>query len=389
LILATVVWIPCLHLIFLPDKILLESGAGTGATGRSIPHIVEALLAKQIEMWKLPDDEREDVLRMRESNAEWDFIGRTYLVLSLANIALAHPDRKPAYLPLIDRIIDDTLRLEREEGMRHFLMAYANNRPFVQTPERSQFLDGEIALMIAMRQLVEPLPRYEAVLHDRVDTMVARMMGSKTLCTESYPDECWTFCNSVAVAAIKVTDAAHGTDHREFIATWLRAARERLIDPKSGLFISRFGYSDGAHWEGPEGSSIWMIAHCLEILDEDLARDQYERAKRELAGSLMGFGYSREWPRGWEGGADVDVGVVIPLIGASAGGSGMALITAASFRDREYFASLLTSLNFAAFPVESNGRLSYAASNQVGDAVLLYALTLGPAWDLVKVRTAR
>ncbi len=387
LAMAAAIWIPCLHLLFLPDPALLAGLPGAESTDPNLPAITEALIAKQIALWRLPEDARQDVLRMRESNAEWDFMGRTYLVASLANVALARPERQAEYLPLIDLIIDDTLRLERDEGPLHFLMPYGRVKPFVQTPMRSQFLDGEIALMIGLRQLVAPLERYGPLLAERVDTMVARMKASPTWCTESYPDECWTFCNAVAVAAVKIADVAGGTDHGDFIAAWLKVVGERLVDPRTGILVSRFGYSDGAHWEGPEGSTIWMVAHCLEILDEKMAREQYERARTELGGSLAGFGYSREWPRSWEGGGDVDAGVVIPVIGASAGGSGMALIGAASFRDRDYLSSLLTSLDFAAFPVEEDGALHYAASNQVGDAVLLYALTMGPAWDLVKARS--
>ncbi len=35
----------------------------------------------------------------------------------------------------------------------------------------------------------------------------------------------------------------------------------------------------------------------------------------------------------------------------------------------------------AAFPSGKNGRLKYCASNQVGDAALLYAAVLGPLWE--------
>jgi uncharacterized protein YjaG (DUF416 family) len=35
----------------------------------------------------------------------------------------------------------------------------------------------------------------------------------------------------------------------------------------------------------------------------------------------------------------------------------------------------------AAFPSRKNGQLKYCASNQVGDAALLYARVLGPLWE--------
>ena len=47
---------------------------------------------------------------------------------------------------------------------------------------------------------------------------------------------------------------------------------------------------------------------------------------------------------------------------------------------------LLTSLNFAGFPVRRGGQLRYCASNAVGDAVLLYSMVLGPLWREVDRR---
>ena len=43
---------------------------------------------------------------MRASNAEWDFMGRSFLVWSLANMSLREPQRRQTYLETIDRIID-------------------------------------------------------------------------------------------------------------------------------------------------------------------------------------------------------------------------------------------------------------------------------------------
>ena len=64
----------------------------------------------------------------------------------------------------------------------------------------------------------------------------------------------------------------------------------------------------------------------------------------------------------------------------------MAFIAAASFRDHDYFQKLRTTLDFAAFPTTRDDRLQYSASNQVGDAVLLFSAVLGPLWDHVTSR---
>jgi hypothetical protein len=75
---------------------------------------------------------------------------------------------------------------------------------------------------------------------------------------------------------------------------------------------------------------------------------------------------------------------VIPVLGVSAGGSGLALVGAGSFRDETFLGALHTTLEFAAFPRRDKGRLKYCASNHVGDAVMLYSCVLGPVWQRVK-----
>jgi hypothetical protein len=82
---------------------------------------------------------------------------------------------------------------------------------------------------------------------------------------------------------------------------------------------------------------------------------------------------------------DVDSGAIIPLIDASAGSSGLALVAASAFEDEEWLDGLLRSLELAGF--RDGGR--YLASNAVGDAVLLYALTNGPLRRMVAAKGGR
>jgi len=180
-----------------------------------------------------------------------------------------------------------------------------------------------------------------------------------------------------------MADYLDGGDHAVLFRDWTAMARNKLVHPASGLLVSSFT-TDGSPRIGPEGSSLWMAAHCLQLIDEDFARDQYTRARRELAGSTLGFSYAREWPDSWKGPADIDSGPIIPFFEISAGSSGLAFIGASAFGDDRFLASLHATLDFAAFPTRKNGALKYCASNQVGDAALFYAATLGPVWQKVK-----
>lgn len=365
---ATALWLPCLRFFYRPAP------ASTKA---------DALLAQQVELFRDQAARDREAGRMRRTNAEWDFMGRTYLAWALADLALRDPAQRAARLEAMDAIIDDTLRLEREHGLYYFLMPYAQRGPFVMAPARSQFTDGEIALMLALRRLVAEKDAYRAPLTERVTAMVARMEQSPTLSAESYPDECWSFCNAVALAAIKASDVLDGSDHSALTKAWIANAKSKLTDPATGLLVSSYTL-DGKTRDGPEGSSIWMVAHALRAVDPAFAEDQYHRAKKLLGRSILGFGFAREWPAAHKGATDVDSGPIVPLLEVSAGSSGLAFVAAASFHDDAYLRELQTTLDFAAFPIEKGGRLAYAASNQVGDAVVLYALSLGPIWDALR-----
>ncbi len=373
---AAALWLPALHVLFRPRvSDYLSNGP--------ISPKAKALAAHQMQLWTDSAQRDREIRKMRASNAEWDFMGRTVLVLALANMALREPAEEAAYLGVMDWIIADTTRLEKEHGFTFFLMDYGRAGLFVEKPPRSLFVDGEIAMMMAVRRLVQEKPEYKPLMQERVEVMEKYMRRGPVLCAESYPDECWMFCNTVALATMRIADALDGSDHRAFCKEWVAAARRRLVEESTGLLVSSFALS-GDVYDGPEGSSIWMAAHCLQLVDEEFARDQYSRAKKELSRRLLGFGYAREWPLSYVGAHDVDSGPVIPVLGASPSSSGLAVMAAAAFGDVDYFASLCSSLNFGAFPVERKGTLKYCASNQVGEAVLLYAMVLGPAWEKVK-----
>jgi hypothetical protein len=376
MVVAAGVWLPALHWGFVP-------AVGEYRVEQGISPRARELAARQLALWEDAKLRQGEVGKMRATNGEWDFMGRTYLVLALGEMALRQPGQRERYVAVMDQILDETLRLEKERGMYYFLMDYAKSSPYVAKPARSVFVDGEIALMLGVRQEVMRSDKYAGPLAERVDEVVREMERGPVMCAESYPDECWMFCNTLGAAAVKISDHVDGRDHGAFLATWLTTVKAKLRDEKSGMLVSSFTYR-GEALDGPEGSSIWMVAHCLKLIDPDFAQEQYELARKQLGREVLGFGYAREWPPTWAGPEDVDSGPIVPVVGASAGSSGLAVLGAASFGDEGYLRELLTTLDFAAFPMREGGGLRYGASNQVGDAVVLYALVQGPMWARVQ-----
>ncbi len=378
--LAAAIWLPALPLLHRPS-----AETARGADGELGP-LAERLLTRQLALWNDPERRAGEVARMRAGNAEWDFMGRTFLVLALANAALREPERRDEALAVIDLIVAETVRLEREEGFRHFLLPYGHGTAgWVSDPARSIFVDGEITLMMAARRLVAERDDWREPMDARVAIMIEQMRASPVVSAESYPDECWLFCNSVALAAVALTDALEGTDRATPLARdWIAAAKKTLIHEETGLLIATYQVDGSPHpaGPGPEGTSIFIGAHMLQTVDQELAADQYRRAAAELTGTLLGFGYAREWPVSAEGSMDIDSGPIVPIVDASAASSGLAMVGAAAFEDEATLLALLASLEALGFPEdEADGSRRYLAGNQVGDAVLLYALTLGPLWD--------
>lgn len=318
-----------------------------------------------------------DRRELRATNPEWDLMARTFTVLAFLN----QTAQRPELLPEVDRMLEETL--EMDEARRDaFVLPYFHRAPFADPKTTSLFVDGELALMLAARQLVQVDERWKAPLATRIDRLTAAMERGPQLSAESYPDEAWTFCNTIALAATRVSDVVDGRDHSALRAAWVERARRHLVDARTGLLISSFTWR-GERRDGPEGSTLFLAAHMLQLVDPAFAEEQYVRARQTLGRALLGFAWAAEWPRTAVGPDDIDSGPSVPLVDANAGASGLALVGAAAFHDEAYLRGLVTSLRFAAFPIEAQGTLRFAAGNTLADAVLLYSLTQGPLWARV------
>lgn len=374
LMVAAILWLPCLHLFWRPEV--------TVGTSETDPLAVPMARSME-EMWRQVVEGSGSIDEMRGVNPEWDFMGRTFLILGEANLALRIPERKEVCLGTIDSLLEDTLLMEEQEGMGFFLLDYHRDRPWVEQPPRSVFVDGEIALCLGARRLVEEKDEWREAFRERIDLIIERLERSPTLCAESYPDECWMFCSSVVMASLRMSEVLDGRDHHDLTKRWLKTAKERLVDEETGMLISAFELDGTPHpaGSGPEGSTIWLVAHMLQVVDEDFAKEQYRLAREQLGRSFLGFGYSMEWPELQLFTADIDSGPVVPVLGLSASASGLALLGAAAFDDVSFYRKLRASLEFGAFPVGDHEEHSYLMAGAIGNPVIFYSTVVGPLWE--------
>src|SRR6266566_6678585 len=73
LMIGFVVWLPCLHLFFAKSASEFVQAKGLSPRARE-------LAAEQLQFWTDPHLRDRELRRMRASNAEWDFMGRSFLV---------------------------------------------------------------------------------------------------------------------------------------------------------------------------------------------------------------------------------------------------------------------------------------------------------------------
>ena len=373
--------LPTIHLALRPPRATYTRVADAP------PTMARELAAAQLAAW---DAGQRDV--DRQVNPEWDLGHHVFFALGLTNLAIdAPPDVRETYRLRVDAVIAEV----RARPPQHFHLPYFHREAFKNGRGRSLFLDGEVLLMVAARLAVWPDHGRDAQLVDLARTVVAEMSAGPATMGESYPNECWMFDNTLALAALAVTGHVLGRPAEgaeDLTRRWLAAA-PRLTDSHTGLLVSSTTWH-GETLDGPEGSSAFAVAHFLELVDPALAQDQYERAKRQLVVRPLGFAYAHEWPDPAQWGTDpmpvragkpdVDSGPVIPLVHAGAGASGMALLGASAFHDEALLAELVTSLELTAFPERKNGQLRFRATNGLGDAVMLYAMAQGPLWHQVR-----
>jgi hypothetical protein len=95
-VLALAIWLPCLHLFYSKPTTDFYLPQGISPKARQ-------LAARHLRLWTEPTMRQAELKKMRGSNAEWDFMGRSFLVWSLVNMGLREPQMKAQYLPVIDQ----------------------------------------------------------------------------------------------------------------------------------------------------------------------------------------------------------------------------------------------------------------------------------------------
>ena len=125
-----------------------------------------------------------------------------------------------------------------------------------------------------------------------------------------------------------------------------------------------------------------LASYFLGLADLPLARELYDAAKRELAGTILGFGVIREYPRSSKGRGDIDSGPI--LFGKSISATGFMLACARQQRDRKTYESIFATAHLFGAPTTRNNRTTFVAGGPLGDAMMFALLTAIPPGSSLK-----
>jgi hypothetical protein len=303
-------------------------------------------------------------------------VAHSSLVTALTNISFLDPDTREESLPVIAALIEEALRAP----MREFDAARWGEDPLetLSGPQGHVGYLGHLNWMLGAYRFLGGDGRFDTVHQAIAAALARRLRASPIYCAETYPGETYLPDNVVVLASLRNADPLFGTQHGEVAARWLTVARERLLDPRTGLLV--FGIDRaGNHVEGSRGSGAGWNSLYLPFIHQEFAKEQYTGLQRHLVRHLpFGLMGVREYPHGVFRFGDVDSGPV--LAGLSPSGTGFAVAGARHAGDVHLLGGLLLTTEAVGSSIQWHGRRRYLFAPLVGEAIMLATKT-AVVWD--------
>ncbi len=305
---------------------------------------------------------------------EWALVTHQMTALGLAQVALAHPELRPRYAPIVTKAATNSFLPE----MRDFgTKAWNEDALATLNGDHGHAYLAYSALAVGMARVLDPaFPKEIARQHDAlIAAYERRLLASKTGLIETYPREAYPTDVAAVAAAIAVHGRATGTRHDAVLALWAKGVREFQIDAKSGLVIQLMDAKTGAAHDAPRGSGTGLAAYFAGFADRSIARLLADGLFRHRS-TFLGFGAIREYADGFHGRGDVDSGPVI--LGVSVAATGFALAPARAFGRTDELTSIYRTVDLFGLPIGFGDQRRFATGGPIGNALLLAFLTSGP-----------
>ena len=303
-------------------------------------------------------------------NAEWTIATYQMTALGLSQMAIAHPEVKAEYSPIIEKCLENLLK---PETVAFATEAWGENGLSVFSSNKGHAYLGYTNLALSMYRRVNPNNRFARINDQLTEAFSRRLAQASHGMIETYPHETYPPDVAAVIGSIGLHDRATGEDHRKVLTKSLQAFREQLIDPKSGmLYQSADAHSGTIHDKG-RASGTTISVYFLSFADPELSGRLFKAIATTQRSNVAGFTGIREYPLGQDGLGDVDSGPLI--MGLSPTASVFALSGARLTGNQDLFQALYRSLDvFGSFSDNKNSVASQLGG-PLGKALLLAMVT--------------
>jgi len=331
---------------------------------------LQTKLGNGLAVWMSDGLDRDDFTTgSKQFDGEWLYGTYVMAAMGFGQLAMEQPEQRGRWLVLMEEAIDQVLsdRVRAFDTERWGSDALET----LDTDEGHAAYLGYVNLAMGFHRLLKPDSKFAELNDDITEALRRRIAGSPIMMIESYPHETYPVDNCAVIASVAINGDKHlGT-------RWAAQCRAKYIDAYSGLLYQSVERQRGLPYDYPRGSGTTLGLYFLSFMDPELSGELYDAVKKELAGSVFGFGLVREYPRAVKGqNGDIDSGAVIFGYGLSP--TGFALGGARIHGDRDYFKHLYATAHAAGAPLETDTRFSFVTGASLGDAILFAMLTAQP-----------
>ena len=302
---------------------------------------------------------------------EWALYTCSMLTAALENISRLYPETKDESIGYIDSLIHIVLSSEIRE--------YDRER-WGEDPLES--LEGEeshisylshLALMIGRYKGMGGGNKFDSLYHSICQSMNRRILESENLNLQTYPAEfVYVPDMLVAIVALDKYSALYQGKYYPTVRQWLDKAKTEWINEGTGLLSSFLGMDGGyREWLPVKGSYSALNCYYLTLLDEEFAKEQYDRLKDNYLKKFPFTGFKEYNNRYCLFGVDIDAGPII--FNLSPSGTAFATGSVTYFNDSKLRRKLLKTAEIAGTTISCRGKRHYLLADValVGEAIML------------------
>jgi hypothetical protein len=304
-------------------------------------------------------------------NSEWTVAMYQMTALGLSQMALAHPEVRDEYIPVIETCLDHLLA---KKTLAFGAQAWGKDAIADLASNNGHAYIGYTNLALSKFRELKPNNRFASLNDQITDALARRLEQAPHGIIDTYPSEAYPPDLSAVIGSIALHDRATGfVKHQVTLKKALQTFRSRFVDPASGLVFQLVDAKTGNVLDKPRASGSTLSAYFLSFADIELAKTLFQAIQSKQQMTVMGVKAIREYPPGQEGSGDVDSGPLI--LGASPTASVFAISGARIFGDRPLFTGLYRSMDlFGSFSDNKDG-IAFQIGGPLGKAILLAMVT--------------